>query len=78
MSDGYADCCDSGNRVSVRSNAMKAAFVVILFAASAFTQDQAAITAAQAVCGPGNVRFDAKADSTQHPTPQPDPAKATV
>jgi hypothetical protein len=36
------------------------------------------MTASQAVCGPAKVSFDAKADSTHHPTPQPDPAKATV
>src|ERR1700678_812301 len=68
----------SGNGVSRRRDAMKVGLVVILFAASAFAQDQAAMTAARAVCGPQNVNFDAKADSTHHPTPEPDLVKATV
>lgn len=57
---------------------MKAALVVLLFAASAFSQDQAAITAAEAACGPKNIRFDAAEDATKHPTPQPDSGKALV
>ena len=61
---------------------MKAAFVLILFAASAFSQaiaqDQAAITAAEVGCGPKNVKFDANQDTTQHPTPQPETGKALV
>jgi hypothetical protein len=57
---------------------MKAALVLILFAAAAFAQDQAAITAAQAACGPKDIRFDATEDATQHPTPQPEPGKALV
>ena len=57
---------------------MKAALVALLFAASAFAQDQAAITAAEATCGAKDVKFEAKQDSTQHPTPQPEPGKALV
>jgi hypothetical protein len=57
---------------------MKAALVLILFAAPAFAQDRSAMTAAQAACGPASINFDAKADSTQHPTPQPDADKAIV
>jgi hypothetical protein len=57
---------------------MKAVLVLILFATSAFAQDQAAMSAARAACGPGSVNFDAKADATQHPTSQPDSAKAIV
>ncbi|MGA7696720.1 MAG: DUF2846 domain-containing protein [Candidatus Sulfotelmatobacter sp.] len=57
---------------------MKAALFVVLFAVSAFAQDQAAITAAQAACGPKEVKFDAKQDAAQHPTPQADPGKALV
>lgn len=48
---------------------MKSALVLILFAASAFAQDQSAIAAAQAACGPKNVKFDARQDTTQHPRP---------
>ena len=57
---------------------MKAALVVILFAVSAFAQDQSAIAAAEAACGAKDVKFDAKQDATQHPTPQPKPGKALV
>ncbi len=57
---------------------MKTALVVILFAASAFAQDQAAIAASEAACGPKAVKFDAKQDASQHPVPQPDPGKALV
>ena len=57
---------------------MRAALFVVLFAVSAFAQDQAAITAAQAACGPKEVKFDAKQDAAQHPTPQADPGKALV
>ncbi len=57
---------------------MKATLVlVILFAASAFAQDQAAIAAAEAACGPKNVKFDAKQDQTRHPV-SPDPSRALV
>jgi len=57
---------------------MKAALIVLLFATSAFSQDQAAITAAEAACGPKNIRFDATEDADNHPTPQPEPGKALV
>jgi hypothetical protein len=57
---------------------MKAALVVILFAASAYGQDQAAITAAQSACGPKDVKFNVKLDTTQHPALQPEPGKALV
>ena len=57
---------------------MKAALVLILFAASAFAQDQSAIVASEAACGPKNVNFDAKQETTQHPTPQPEPGKALI
>ncbi|MFY9660349.1 MAG: hypothetical protein WAJ97_06980 [Terriglobales bacterium] len=57
---------------------MKAALVLVLFAVSAFAQDQTAITTAEAACGPKNVKFDARQDTTQHPVSQPDPNKALV
>jgi hypothetical protein len=61
---------------------MKAALVLILFAASAFThavaQDQPALAAAEAACGPKEIKFDVKQDGTQHPNPQPEPGKALV
>lgn len=57
---------------------MKAALVLCLLAASAFSQDQAALTAAETACGPKDVKFDASQDTTQHPTPQPEAGKALV
>ena len=57
---------------------MKTALALILFTASAFAQDQAAIASAEAACGPKDVQFDAKQDATQHPVPQPDSGKALV
>jgi hypothetical protein len=57
---------------------MKVAFVVLLFTAPLFAQDQAAITSAQSACGPLQVTFAASADGAQHPSPQPDLAKALV
>jgi hypothetical protein len=57
---------------------MKAALVLILFAASALAQDQTAIAAAESACGPKGVKFGVKPDTTQHPAPQPEPGKALV
>lgn len=57
---------------------MKTAVVLMLFAACAFAQDQAAITTAEAGCGPKDVRFDAKEDATQHLVPQPESGKALI
>jgi hypothetical protein len=54
------------------------AIVLILFATSVFAQDQAAIAAAEAACGPKNVKFDVRPDETQHPVPQPETGKALV
>ena len=36
------------------------------------------MAAAQAACGPKNIKFNAKQDNTQHPTPEPDKDKALV
>ncbi len=58
---------------------MKTALVVILIAASAFAQDHAAVVAAKsAACGPASTSFTVNSDSTQHPTPEPDPDKALI
>lgn len=56
---------------------MKCALVVLLFAASAVAQDPAAAAAAESACGPASTRFEVR-PATQHPTPAPDPAKASV
>jgi hypothetical protein len=57
---------------------VKAALVVLSFAASALAQDPSAALAAEAACGPKEITFDAKQDSTQHPTPQPEAGKALM
>jgi hypothetical protein len=57
---------------------MKAALVVLFFAASALAQVPSAALAAEAACGPKEIMFDAKQDSIQHPTPQPEAGKALV
>lgn len=59
-------------------DAMKAALVVILLAVPALAQDQTAITAAESACGRNDIRFDAKQDAIQHPTPQPEMGKALI
>jgi len=57
---------------------MKAALVLILFAASALAQDQAALLAAESACGPKDVKFAVKQDPAQHPAPQPESGKALI
>lgn len=57
---------------------MKAVLVLFFLALSAFAQDQSAVIAAEAACGAKDIKFDAKQDTTQHPTPLPEPGKALV
>src|ERR1017187_1333159 len=54
------------------------ALFVFSFSLAAFAQDQAAISAAEAACGPMDVNFDVKEDNSQHTVHQPDPDKALV
>jgi hypothetical protein len=56
---------------------MKAVFVVILFAASAFGQETSGVSHAQTACGPFEVRFDTET-STAQPPAQPEPGKALI
>lgn len=51
---------------------------IILGAVWAPAQDPFAIRAAQSACGPANIKFEAKQETSQHPTPQPDSGKALV
>jgi len=44
----------------------------------AFGQDKAAISAAEAACGPRDVGFNVTADKSQHPTPTPESGKALI
>ena len=59
---------------------MRIAIVALLFAVtvSAFAQDTAAISAAEAACGPKGVRFDVKDDNSTHTVAQPEAGKALV
>jgi hypothetical protein len=63
---------------------MRAALALILFIlvfmlkTAAFAQDPAAISAAQAACGPKGVKFDVKDDDSQHTVGQPEAGKALV
>lgn len=57
---------------------MKSALVVLLLAASAFAQDQAAIAASESACGPKDTKFEVKPNAIQHPTAQPESGKAVV
>jgi len=41
-------------------------------------QDLAGIHAAQSACGPANVKYEAKQDALQHPTPEPQAGNALV
>lgn len=57
---------------------MRTMLVLVLLAGTAVAQDQSAITAAAAACGPKDVNFEVKADQNQHPVPQSDSQKALV
>ncbi|MFY9906076.1 MAG: hypothetical protein WBX02_13185 [Terriglobales bacterium] len=57
---------------------MKVAVVLVLIAASACAQDGAAVAAAEAACGPREVNFEVKPDTTHHPVPAPDSGKALI
>jgi len=57
---------------------MRIVLALILFTISAFAQDPAAVSAAQAACGPKGVNFDVKDDDSQHTIGQPEAGKALV
>jgi hypothetical protein len=58
---------------------MRTALAFVLFAVSAFAQDTpAAVSAAEAACGPSNAKFDVKNDDSQHTVAQPEAGKALV
>ncbi len=54
---------------------MKVALATLLLAASSFAQGPAPPVAA---CGPSNISFKVKLDSSQHMLEQPDPGKARI
>jgi hypothetical protein len=49
-----------------------------LLSCAAFCQDRAAVSAAEAACGPRDVAFKVTADKSQHPTPTPENGKALI
>jgi hypothetical protein len=57
---------------------MKSALALLFLAVTACAQDQAAITAAQAACGPKDVQFDVKIEPAQRAASHDDADKATV
>ena len=57
---------------------MVATIFLSLLSFCAFGQDKAAISAAEAACGPKDVQFDVAADKSQHSTPTPENGKALI
>ena len=57
---------------------MVATIFLSLLSCCAFGRDKAAISAAEAACGPREVQFDVTADRSQHPTPNPENGKALI
>ena len=57
---------------------MRTALALILLSMAAFAQDPAAVSAAQAACGPRDVNFDVKDDDSRHNVGQPEAGKALV
>ena len=49
-----------------------AIFLLSCCSCCAFGQDKAAVSAAEAACGPRDVGFNVTADKSQHPTPTPE------
>jgi len=57
---------------------MRSAIALILFAVSAFAQDQSSIAAAESACGSKDVEFHIKTDNSHHPVFQPEAGRALV
>jgi hypothetical protein len=55
-----------------------ATFLLACCSCCAFAQDKAALSAAEAACGPRAVGFRVAADKSQHPTPRPEDGKALI
>lgn len=53
-------------------------FFLSLLSCSAFGQDKAAISAAEAGCGPDNVKLSVTIDEAGHATPSPENGKALI
>jgi hypothetical protein len=57
---------------------MRTVLALLLFSISAFAQDPAAVSGAEAACGPKSVNFDVKDDDSQHSVARPEAGKALV
>lgn len=57
---------------------MRTALALFLFTVVAFAQDISAVSAAEAACGPKDVKFNVKDDDSQHTVAQPQAGKALV
>jgi hypothetical protein len=57
---------------------VKTIAAIVLLSCFAVGQDKAAISAAEAACGPRDVGFDVTAEESQHPTPTPEDGKAVI
>ena len=53
-------------------------FLSLCCSCCTFAQDKAALSAAEAACGPRAAGFKVTADKSQHPTPRPEDGKALI
>jgi len=57
---------------------MKTIAAIVLLSCCAFGQDRAAITVAEAACGPHDAQFEVMPDDSRHPTPTPENNKSLI
>ena len=57
---------------------MKTIAAIVLLSCCALSQDKAAVSAAEAGCGPQDTRFEVKTDELQHPAFSPEDGKALI
>jgi hypothetical protein len=57
---------------------MKTIAAIVLLSCCALSQDKAAVSAAEAGCGPQDARFEVEADELQHPAFSPEDGKALI
>lgn len=68
----------SQGKIGGAMKTMVASIFLSLLSCCAFGQDKAAVSAAEAACGPSDVRFDVTTDKSKHPTPTPENGKALI
>ena len=57
---------------------MKTIAAILLLSCCALGQDRAAVSAAEAGCGPQDAKFEVKSDESQHPASTPEDGKALI